>query len=283
MKDENLPARAEPGNAPAQIREAWTKEQVDLIKRTVAKGATDDELKLFLYQANRMGLDPLARQIHFTKRRNKDGTETAVFITAIDGYRLIADRTGKYAGNDEPKYEGMAEYGENGQAPLKATVSVWKMVAGQRAPFTGTAHWYEYYPGDGGPGFMWRKMPCLMLGKVAEALALRKAFPAELSGVYTDDEMAQAGQDNGHDSTPVVEIEAPGYPELKPYQEEFFSNVKALMPEASGKVVKTYIAAARDKWRKDHKCTRDILALTEAELAEIFTIIAAAVKPNKEA
>jgi len=172
----------------------FTDNEIALIKRTVAEGATDDELALFLYQARRTQLDPLARQIHFVKRGGK-----ATIQTGIDGYRLVADRSGKYAGNDNPVYEGEAEFGQGndaGAAPLKATVTVWKMVAGQRVGFSATAYWYEYYPGDTGAGFMWRKMPCLMLGKVAESLALRKAFPAELSGVYTQEEMAQADRED---------------------------------------------------------------------------------------
>jgi hypothetical protein len=70
-------------------------------------------------------------------------------------------------------------------------VTVYKMIAGQRCPFTATARWDQYYPGDS-QGFMWRKMPHLMLGKCAEGLALRKAFPAELAGAYVKEEMDQA-------------------------------------------------------------------------------------------
>lgn len=186
--------------------EGFNNEQVDLIKSTIAVGSTDNELKLFLYTAQKSGLDPLAKQIHFVKRnvKKEDGTYKSQMSiqTGIDGYRLIADRTGKYAGNDEPIYDD-----EN--TPRKASVTVYKMVDGVRCPFTATARWEQYFPGEK-QGFMWKKMPHLMLGKCAEALALRKAFPAELSGLYTTDEMAQA------DHQPhVVEVE-PKYTELPP-------------------------------------------------------------------
>jgi hypothetical protein len=115
----------------------------------------------------------------------------------IDGFRLVADRTGAYAGNDDPVYDDESK-------PQKATVAVYKIVGGMRCPFTATARWSQYYPGDK-QGFMWNKMPHLMLGKCAEALALRKAFPAELSGLYTDDEMAQAGESQVVEATVVDE------------------------------------------------------------------------------
>jgi hypothetical protein len=70
-------------------------------------------------------------------------------------------------------------------------VTVYKIIGNVRCPFTASARWDQYYPGDE-QGFMWRKMPHLMLGKCAEALALRKAFPAELSGLYIKEEMDQA-------------------------------------------------------------------------------------------
>lgn len=154
-------------------------EQVGLIKSTIAVGATDDELKLFLHHASRAGLDPLAKQIYFQKRQGK-----MVIITGIDGLRLIAERTGKYAGNDDPVFD-------NEDRPTKATVTIWKIMNGVRCPFTASARWDQYFPGEQ-QGFMWKKMPHLMLGKCAEALALRKAFPAELSGIYSDAEMEQA-------------------------------------------------------------------------------------------
>lgn len=166
------------------IREVG-EEKLELIKKTVAKGTTDLELELFLHACKRTGLDPLMKQIYAIKRRNnKTGQEDMSIQTGIDGYRLIADRTGHYAGSDEPQYM-IAEDGW----PDVATVTVYKMIGGQRCPFGASARWKEYCQ-ESSP--MWKKMPFLMLGKCAEALALRKAFPAELSGVYTHEEMMQA-------------------------------------------------------------------------------------------
>jgi phage recombination protein Bet len=175
--------------------QAFDGDKVDLLKRVICPGATNDELELFIHACKRTGLDPFMRQIHAIKRKGKLAIQTG-----IDGYRLIADRTGRYAGNDDPAFA------EGERFPVKATVTVYKIVGNLRCPFTATARWDEYYPGDGEPGFMWRRMPHVMLGKVAEALALRKAFPAELSGVYTADEMAQA---DGGAAAPVDEPAAP--------------------------------------------------------------------------
>ena len=158
-----------------------TPDQVDLIKSQIAVGATDDELKLFLHVADKSGLDPLSRQIYFIKRSGK-----MTIQTAIDGFRAIADRTGQYIGSSDAVFEEIAN------KPVKATVTVNKVVQSVIGNFTATARWDEYYPGKS-QGFMWDKMPHTMLGKCAEALALRKAFPAQLSGLYTGDEMAQAG------------------------------------------------------------------------------------------
>jgi phage recombination protein Bet len=177
----------------------YTQDQIDLIKRTVAKDATNDELKLFLIVAARSGLDPFSRQIHFVKRKGQ-GT----FQTGIDGYRAIAERTRTLAGIDDPIYDD-----EKGAHPNKATVTVYRMIEGHRVPFTASARWSEYVPPKG-QDFMWQKMPYLMLGKVAEALALRKAFPNDLSGLYTHEEMAQADQEPA--TTQPAMIEQPTEP-----------------------------------------------------------------------
>jgi len=167
------------------VKEELGREKIELIKQTVAKGATDLELELFLHACKRTGLDPLMKQIYAIKRKNHKTNQMEMSIqTGIDGYRLIADRTGHYAGSDEPIYV----IGEDG-FPDVASVVVYKMIGGVRCPFGSSARWKEYYQ-DSSP--MWKRMPFLMLGKCAEALALRKAFPAELSGVYTHEEMMQA-------------------------------------------------------------------------------------------
>ncbi len=168
----------------------FTAEQLTLIQKMYEIQGPD--LELFLYTCKRTGLDPLARQIYALPRAGK-----MTIQTGIDGYRVIADRTGKLAGISDYLFDS-----EDKPFPAKATVTVRKLMdGGILGDFTATARWGEYQAG----GPMWKKMPYLMLGKCAEALALRKAFPADLSGVYTTEEMAQA--DNPAADAVFAEVE----------------------------------------------------------------------------
>lgn len=159
-----------------------TPEQTDLIKRTICAGASDAEMQLFFFDCQRRGVHPLDKLIHFTKRSGKYTP-----ITSIDFFRQRAHSSGAYAGEEPPAFELLTS-----GAPDVCTYTVYRIVQGVRCPWTAKARWDEYYPGDS-LGFMWKKMPFLMLAKCAEALALRKAFPAELQGLYVKEEMEQAG------------------------------------------------------------------------------------------
>lgn len=162
---------------------AMPQDKKALIKRTVAPDATDAELDLFIYDCLRRGTHPLDKMVHFTKR---GGRYTP--ITSIDYMRARAAASGEMAGSDDAIFEEAI----GAPHPDKATVAVYRMCQGVRCSYTASARWEQYYPGDGQPGFMWRKMPHVMLAKVAEALALRKAFPAELQGLYAREEMDQS-------------------------------------------------------------------------------------------
>lgn len=155
---------------------------LEILQNSIFKDFSKDEIDYSVQVCNRLRLDPFLKQIIFVKRRDlKRNVDTVVAQIGIDGFRLIADRTGAYAGSDEPVFD-------NEDKPKKASVTVYKMVQGQRVPFTASARWDEFYPGDA-LGFMWKSKPCVMLGKCAEAQALRKAFPAELSDVYEPSEL----------------------------------------------------------------------------------------------
>lgn len=171
---------------------SFNAEQLKLLKTTIAKDATNDELSLFINQCQRTGLDPFTRQIYFIKDKNGKVT----ICTSIDGLRLVAERTGKYEGQTEQEWCGDDGVWKtvwlSDETPKAARIGVWK--SGFKAPTYAVAIFKEYagfnYKNE--LNYMWNKMPANMISKTAEALALRKAFPNDLSGLYATEEVAQA-------------------------------------------------------------------------------------------
>jgi len=118
--------------------------------------------------------------------------EKLTIQVSIDGYRAVAADTNGYAGSDD------AVFVERDGKPIQATVTVYRIVQGVRCPFTASARFDEYVQTNNKTGQVlgqWASKPFVMLAKCAEALALRKAFPSELGGTYTNDEMSQANGD----------------------------------------------------------------------------------------
>lgn len=171
---------------------SFNAEQMALLKTTIAKDASDAELALFVNQCKRTGLDPFTKQIYFIKDKNGKVT----ICTSVDGLRLIAERTDKYEGQTEPLWCG--EDGvwkdvwlDKDKLPQAAKVGVYKQ--GHKVPTYGIALFKEYagYNYKNELTYMWNKMPVHMIAKVAEALALRKTFPNDLSALYSTEEISE--------------------------------------------------------------------------------------------
>lgn len=180
----------------SQEQEEWRK-RIEVWKDTYCKGASDTELAIFVETCKRTGLSPEKRQIYAVPRwDSRSKKEIVTPMTSIDGQRYIAQRSHNYGGQIGPEW-----CGDDGvwkdiwlakQAPRAARCAVIRKDWIQ--PLWAVAKFDSYcqLTKDGRPASLWAKMPEVMIAKCAEALALRRAFPDELGGLYTDDEMAQA-------------------------------------------------------------------------------------------
>jgi phage recombination protein Bet len=227
----------------------FNEEQVALIKSQIAKDCSNSELELFLYQCKKTGLNPLTRQIYAIKRGGK-----MTIQTAIDGFRVIAERSGSYAGQEEPIWED-----DKDGKPIKCTVKVYRFTPNFEQRYcagVGVAYFKEYYPN---PFNLQKTMPHTMIAKVAEALALRKAFPQDLSGLYTGDEMRQAEvidktpeQPKNQFSDLAEVVEADMKATLASKNETEFAKVKKLVEECGS------LESLIDVWNDEQKIIKSL-------------------------
>lgn len=184
--------------------------QIEILKNSMCKGLNNEEFEIFLMACAKTQLDPFMRQIYAIKRKTKkpDGSwgDIMTIQTGIDGYRLIAERTERYAPGPEPTYL----HDDDGKL-MSATSHIKKQTKdGTWHTVSASAYLDEFcqtfldkQTGERKPMGMWVNMQRTMLSKCAEAQALRRAFPAEMSGIYTNEEMAQADID----VTPKISLE----------------------------------------------------------------------------
>ena len=191
----------------------WDDKQIAALKQVGLENTPKAELAVFLHYCQRTGLDPFARQIYMINRGGKYTIQAS-----IDGLRIVAQRSGNYGGQTPAYWCGedgvWKEVWTDKNPPVAAKIGVYYKDSAN--PTWAIAKFDSYAVAYNGKlSGLWAKMPDLMIAKCAEALALRKAFPNDLSGVYTTEEMQQVDNAPTNNASPVVEIEA----EVKPYTE----------------------------------------------------------------
>lgn len=193
----------------------WTPEQAQaMLGMFNLGGAPVPVLQSYFHICQTTGLDPFKRQIHLIERQGKWTPQTS-----IDGFRIIRDRSGVYDGDETLWCGDDGVWVDAWIKPEPPTACKFNLyVKGRSRPVTAVARWVEYVQTrgkDGAVTHMWAKMAAHMLAKVAEALAIRKAFPDDTGGLYTDDEMAQALNDapatgaTRKASPGIMDLEAP--------------------------------------------------------------------------
>lgn len=183
--------------------------QLSLIRKTVAKDCDAAEFDWFIEICRALRLDPLRRQIYaFVFNKNNPAKRQMIPVIAIGGYRSIADRTGVYRpGRTETVMDAkLIDPAVNPRGVSHAVATVYKHQHGEWHVIEETAYWDEFAPikerwidnKPSGQFFLdplkegWHRMPRVMIEKCAEAKALRRAWPDDFAGTYSDGELDRA-------------------------------------------------------------------------------------------
>lgn len=184
----------------------WTEDQYAALMQLGLENAGPANLKVLMHVAQRTGLDPFSRQIYLIGRQVWDPMLQRKVMrwtiqTGIDGFRIIADRRPEYKGQTEPQWCGddgvWVDVWLSSKPPAAARVGVYR--SDFQAPVYAVTLFREFaqYKASGDLTSMWATKSAHMIAKCAEAGGLRKAFPNDLGGMYTDDEMPAEGATHG--------------------------------------------------------------------------------------
>lgn len=201
-----------------------SQDEIDLLKRTVAKGTSDDEFAMFLWFCRNHQVDPVAQEVYCIMRWDSkrdvvgydEKTERPIYQggmkmtiqMGIGGLRGLAARKHKdYGSTDEPVWNfGTRKTPAQRKIPEFVTVGVWKK--GASRPTQATIFWDEFAPTElaSPKGQFWNYSPANQLAKCAEAQALRKAYP-DLNNIYIPEELARTAGDYTEDGRLIVEAD----------------------------------------------------------------------------
>jgi phage recombination protein Bet len=198
-----------------------TNELWSSLNSSIFPGAKPESIIMALNYCKARGLDPLKKPVHIVPLYVKDAktgqsSMRDVIMPGIYELRMTAARTGSFVGMDEPAFGPMIEF-KGVTAPAFCSITVYRMVAGQRCAFTHTEYFEEAVSikkeggKEVGPNAMWTKRPRGQLAKCAEAGALRKAFPDELGGIQSSEEAVEfdsSSIDKPVGGSSVVDLEA---------------------------------------------------------------------------
>lgn len=247
-------ARVEPARSQMAAPGDFGPEHMRIVREAFAPTATQTEFEVMWAGAKARGLDPVKKQIFFVKRFDQmRGEDVWSSQVSIDGFRSIAVSSGHYDGQDEPEYE----YDGEGKL-IVARVRIYRK--GVSRPFVGVARWNEYVQTKRGgePTHMWRKMEHTMLSKCAEALALRKAFPEHLSGLYSPEEMDQAASEGEPMLRPDVKTPAPAIVTAKDLMDRIASAEATAQLFAILKLAPSWPRVRANAWKRLVELAEDV-------------------------
>ena len=153
---------------------------IETLKATVAQGLNDPEFAVFAEHCKATGLNPFKKEVWAIKAGGR-----LQIMTGINGYWQIANRHPQFDGAETGMITKAGEWVKS--VPGNDFIGAWCRVhrKDRKVAMEGEALLSDYQKSTP----IWTQTPRIMIKKVAESIALRKAFPQELNGLYTEEEM----------------------------------------------------------------------------------------------